>query len=331
MMKLNNTKLNNQKGMTLVEILVALGLSSMALYMIIANQLSLQKQTKELQEKVEDRTSQTIAERMLIYDLNNLDVVFNNISVKDDDGYEFFDYYSDVPLNLIVGKTTRRYTMDLNKGKKEIVFVTGDISTGGSIIIDPVAAYKVGPTPNDFNEAASLTFVSINQNSIVGKTRPQLWRSGQLVLLDTPAKVRAVKQDGTIDLSIPGRSPIFVGYVSGQSLSSVGSLSSLFKTTHPETGQAINSADVFFRTLPPIGGGQPLARLHGLKVVKYYIEEMQDKKGEFRLFRTTMKDGKFGSPAMLLDGLTSVEFTRNSVTQKLITFKFLMPKKLYTK
>lgn len=325
--------IKNNKGLTLVEVSIAVGLSALALYMMSASQINLTKETKTLEAKIEDRTSQTIAERMLIYDLNNLDVIFNNITLKDDSGNEFFDYYSDIPSNLVPGTKTRKYTMNLGSGKKEIMFVTGDNSTGGSIVIDPVAAYDVGPTPADFNQAATLTFVSLNKDNIIKKSRPNLWRDGQIILLDTPAKLRPVAADGSIDLGIPGRSSSFAGVVSGQNVLQNSFILSLFKSNHPETGQALNTADLFLRTLGSMGGGLPLTRLHGVKVVKYYIEKMDkvDDPTQFRLMRTVYSNGKFGEPFMVLDGLTSIEFSRASVTQKLIAFKFVMPKKDYSK
>jgi hypothetical protein len=186
-------------------------------------------------------------------------------------------------------------------------------------------AYNVGPSSSDFNQAASLSFVSLNRNAWVAAQRPGFWVANKTLMLDTPAKVRVVS-GGKVDLQIPPRSPTFIGSVAGQSLNPIPSnIASNIVTTHPETGAAINSADTFLRTVPSVGGGQSIIRLRAVKIIKYYIVKDTQTQGykttPSSLYRVVYENGSFSQPQMLADKIDRFTLRRDSVLKRMIYFK----------
>ncbi|MGZ3747001.1 MAG: hypothetical protein ACXWRE_06530 [Pseudobdellovibrionaceae bacterium] len=318
--------LKNNHGLTAFEVLVALGLASVAMGIIASTQLSVIKEQTLLRKTVEANIDETLAERILFKDLNGLDPSFNNLNVKDDNGQLFFDFYPDIPEKSLKAKKDRDFTLTPD-GKKEFYVLAQDISAGSLLVYDPVMAYEVGPAPDDFNMAASLSFQSLNRNNWVGVQRPGFWIDNMVLMLDTPAKLRPVT-GGIFDLQIPPRSSIFVGAVKGKNLNPLaGEFGHLLINTHPETGIVVDSADKFLRTLPSIGGGQSIVRLRAVKLIKYSLERIPLAKGNAavsasaNLYRSVYMNGVFSQKQLLADKVEKFVLHRDSVLKRMIYFK----------
>lgn len=316
-------KLNN-KGVTLIEMLVALGVATVAVGLVASTQMSLIKDQIRMRKTLEANIDETLAERILFNDFNGLDPSYNNIAVKDDAGNSFFDFYPDVPEASLTGRKDREINLTLD-GKTEFYILTQDKSAGSLLIYDPVMAYDVGPSSTDFNVAATLSFKSINKNNWVGAQRPGFWVANKTLMLDTPAKVRIVT-GGKVNLQIAPRSPIFIGTVSGMNLNPLaGSFATNITKTHPETGAVISSADNFLRTVPSLGGGQSIVRLRAVKVVRYSLVKATETQGyktvPANLYRSIYENGAFSSPVLLADKVDKFTLRRDSVLKRMIYFK----------
>lgn len=314
----------NNKGFSIAELMVALGIASVAVGLVASTQISLIKDQIRMRKNLEASIDETLAERILFNDFNGLDPSYNNMNVKDDNGLSFFDFYPDVPQSYLKQRIDREINLTLD-GKTEFYILTQDKSAGGLLVYDPVMAYNVGASSADFNQAASLSFVSVNRNAWVAAQRPGFWKTNKTLMLDTPAKVRIVN-GGKVDLQIPPRSPIFVGTVAGQSLNPLtGSFATNIVTTHPETGAAIDSADTFLRTVPSVGGGQSIIRLRAVKIVKYYLVKDTQTQGfkttPSSLYRAVYENGTFANPQLLADKIDRFTLRRDSVLKRMIYFK----------
>lgn len=316
-------KLNN-RGFTLVEMLVALGVAGVAAGLVASTQISLIKDQIRMRKTLEANIDETLAERILFNDFNGLDPSYNNITVKDDNGNSFFDFYPDVPEASLPGRKDREINLTLN-GKTEFYVLTQDKSAGSLLVYDPVMAYEVGPASPDFNVAAPLSFISINKNNWVGAQRPGFWVANKTLMLDTPAKVRVVT-GGKVNLQIPPRSPIFIGTVSGSALLPLaGSVATSISRLHPESGLIVDSADNFLRTLPSVGGGQSIVRLRAVKIVRYSLQKSVQTAGfktvPANLYRSIYENGAFSAPVLLADKVDSFTLRRDSVLKRMIYFK----------
>lgn len=316
-------KLNN-KGFSLLEMMVALGVAGVAVGLVASTQISLIKDQIRMRKSLEANIDETLAERILFNDFNGLDPSYNNITVKDDAGNAFFDFYPDAPESSLKGRIDREINLSLD-GKTEFYILTQDKTAGSLLIYDPVMAYDVGPSSPDYNLAASLSFKSLNKNNWVGAQRPGFWVTNKTLMLDTPAKVRMVT-GGKVNLQIAPRSPIFIGTVSGLALNPLaGSFSTNIAKTHPETGAAIGSADNFLRTVPSLGGGQSIVRLRAVKIVRYSLVKATQTQGfksvPANLYRSVYDNGAFSTPVLLADKVDRFTLRRDSVLKRMIYFK----------
>lgn len=316
--------LKNAKGFTIVELLVALGVASVAMGLVASTQISIIKDQIRMRKMLDANIDETLAERILFNDFNGLDPSYNNLTMLDDNGQSFFDFYPDIPSNSLQGATTRQVTLSL-KAKTEFYILTQDRSAGNLLIYDPVMAYNVGEAPTDFNQAAALNFVSVNRNNWVSAQRPGFWITNRLLMLDTPARVRIVT-NGKTNLQIPPRSPIFVGTVSGANLLPLtGTIANSINNKIPDTGAVIDSADTLLRNVPSVGGGQSIVRLRAVKIIKYYLEKSIQTDGyknpPANLYRTIYENGKFSTPVLLADHVDSFTLRRDSVLKRMIYFK----------
>lgn len=319
-----------ESGFTLIELMMALGLSGMAILILVGVQQMYAGQQKKLGDKIEADSDADIGRRVLLQDLKAIDPSFSNLLLKDNDGRAFFDYYPDISETALGGVTSRTLTLSL-KGRKEAVFlVQDDLADPLPILIyDPVAAYNVGATPVDMNVAASITFNSLNKNNWITSQRPGFWRNLQLLMLDTPAMVRSSTTD-TVDFKKVPRSPIYVGRVSGTQLVSDSQVMALVNLKDPQDkygNDTVDSADDFLRNLPAQGGGQPLVRLKAVKLLKYSIEPMNAKakkkkngSNAGRLFKSIYENGRYTKKFALVENIETLTFSRNSVCEKVVFF-----------
>lgn len=318
--------LRSNLGFTAVEVVIGVGLMAMLTLMVVTTQLLVSKQQIEMTRKLDDSIDTNLAERIIFMDLNGIEPSYNNITLLDDgkDGGGFYDYYPDVPSNILKSRETREIVLSL-KGKKEFYALVNDNVVGNLMVYDPVAAYHVGAAPANYNLSAVLQYDSLNRNNWVGNQRPGFWVNGRLLMLDTPARLRPTNNEGVVDLRVIPRSPIYIGTVQGQTLTSLASSVNIFNTRHPETNADITTPDIFLRTAPSIGGGQPIVRLRAVRLVRYFIEPYTDERLQgvtpARLFKSNYDNGKWSEPMLLVDSIDEVVFKRESVFKKMIHFK----------
>lgn len=309
--------MKNQKGFTLIEVMIAVGLLG-ALALMSSSIMTI---TMKTQQKIKEAsllaTETLLAEGAIYADLRNLDSSFGQITMQDKDHLNFFDDFADVPETYL--KTAASRAVILNDEADAFVFIQSDASAGPTLIYDPAMAYKVGEIPDSVTTAATLDFISLNQNNIIFDQRPNFWKNGQYLFLDTSTKLRPVT-DGAYNFLTAPRSISFLGVVRDQRILPATELNGYLNQKDPLTGKIINSADEFFRNLSSSGGAPPLVRIRAIKFVRYYLEKMNGKK-TFKLMKATTDANGVSRPFMLIDNVETVEFKRPLVNQKIIQFK----------
>ncbi|WP_413587405.1 hypothetical protein [Bdellovibrio sp. HCB274] len=326
--------IRNQKGLTITELLIGIGLSAVVISVVVAVQVQMAKQQTELTRKLDDSIDQNLAERIIFKNLNGLEVSYNNITVLDDNGNNFYDFYPDLTENVLKIRPDREFTLNLGSGQSEFFVVTQDFGAGPLLNYDPVWAYDVGADPGDPNKPASLTFSPSKSRKWISNEanggRAGFWRDGNVLFFDTPSRIRPLK-DGDVDILTPPRSPFYLGTVSpqaGDNLQNItGGVEKLFKMTQPFNGNPITSLDNFLRTLPTVGGGQTIVRARVVKIVKYYVEIDKKKKASdyetqpLVLYAAEYRSGKWVTQTMLADGVEKMVLRRDSVMKRMIYFK----------
>lgn len=313
--------MKNRGGYSLIELVVGMGLMVLVTAITGTVMVSVNRTATTLRKDIESNIDTTVAERVIMGDLRLVSPSYNNILSKDDAGHAFFDYEPEVSvLTWPEANRGRSLTLSLT-GVKSLDFLQSDTTAGDLLVYDPVAAYDVGPVPKDFNTAATLTFVSLNRQNWMGSQRPKMWEDGRLLFLDTPAKIRPLSKAGDVDMTVPPKSPVFLGQVAGSSAMTPGEAAGWLRREDPLTGAVIETADQFLRGLPSVGGGLPIVRVRGVRWVRYELQPMGRQAGGSRLIRTVYSNGKFESPFMITDGVESLKFTRKSINEKIIYFK----------
>ncbi|WP_413578454.1 hypothetical protein ACLVWU_07940 [Bdellovibrio sp. HCB290] len=326
--------IRNQKGLTIAELLVGIGLSAVVILVVVAVQVQMAKKQTELTRKLDDSIDQNLAERIIFKNLNGLEVSYNNILVRDDNGNNFYDFYPDLTENVLKVRADREFTLSLSSGQSEFFVVTQDFASGALLNYDPVWAYDVGADPGDPNKAATLTFSPSKSRKWISNEadggRAGFWADGKILFFDTPSRIRPIK-NGEVDILTPPRSPFYIGAVStqaGDNLQNItGGVEKMFKMTQPSNGNAITSLDNFLRTLPSVGGGQTIVRARVVKIIKYYVEADTKKKASdyetqpLVLYAAEYRNGKWVVRSMLSDGVEKMVLRRDSVMKRMIYFK----------
>ena len=326
-------RIRNQSGLTIVELTVGIGLIALVTGVFLGIQMYITRNTVKVLANLENSIDSNLAERILFKELASVMPSYNNLKIKDSSNENFFEYYPDIPSNYLTKKMDREISLKAGD-KTEIFFLLEDNNRGSVITYDPTAAYDIGPAPDDFNEAASLTFVSLNKNDFITSMRDsnkgsraeeRFWGQDQMILMDTPARLRPLNSSGEIDMSVPPRSPTFIGYVKELQLATDDKLSGIFNYLDPQDETVtIDSADKFLRLAPANGGGQPLIRLRAVRLIKLYL---QKEKNNFKLYRSTYKAGAWVMPLMLADNVSEFRIRRESILNKILTFKIIKNQK----
>lgn len=314
--------IKNNKGFTAIEMMVGIGLVAILTTIIVSTQLMVTNDQMKLQKQLEQSIDTNLAERIIFTDLANIDPSYNNLTVKDDAGLQFFDYYPDVPASML-SNVKREVALRLDSKTREFHILAQDTTAGPLMTYDPTAAYKVG-TSDSFDKSADLTFVGLNYQDWIKKNRKYFWLDGKALMLDTPARLRPVDANGNVIMTVAPRSPIFVGKVARGALENDSVIRSLVNTTNPETGQNIDNADTFLRRLPSMGGGLPVVRLRAVRIVKYYLQPYTDNRLEgtpANLYKAVYENGKWSDPFLLADRVEELNLRRDSVTKRMIYFK----------
>lgn len=332
----------NQNGMTMIEVAISTGLVAMLAVMLSSAQLIVAKSQIKMVDKLEDSTDRAVAEKVIFKDFTGMDPSYNNLRLTDDAGRNFYDFYPDVPA-VELGVVKRGITMSMSQlPSKEFIIMTQDAALGPMLVYDPVAAYTMGPTPTSWNASASLTWAGLNNAAWIVSKRANFWVNNTLLMMDSPAKVRPLSGNN-VNMQVTPRSSTFVGIVTGASGSSPGgslnkapvNLVNNLNYTHPETGADIANPDVFLRTVPSVGGGQPLVRIRAVRFIKYYLTAAAVTKPDCisstgsnfnhgNLVKSVYENGNYVSPPVILaTNVCSFEVYRNSVVNKMVNFRIV--------
>lgn len=255
----------NSSGFTLVEIAVAVAI--MAILGMISFSAALIYNVRSA--KLEKETSETIdvelAQQMLWVDIQTAGPSFNNIRLNDDNQRSFFDFLPDYPQSFLSDyENKRELTLKPEGPNKEFYLLLADRMLEPTVQYDPIAAYNVS-FDTKYTMNGSLVFVSLNQNSYVDKVNSKLWKTGNILMLYSPAYLRPENAPMT---TIP-RYPTFIGAVKGANILPLPSTAVPINYAHPVNGVSISSPDILFRNLIPIGGTAAVVFMMGVKLVKY--------------------------------------------------------------
>ncbi|UYL08331.1 hypothetical protein B9G69_014915 [Bdellovibrio sp. SKB1291214] len=333
--------IKNQKGLTIPELVIGIGLSAVVISVVVAVQVQMAKEQDKLVKQLDDSIDQNQAERIVYKDLAGVEVSYNNLKILDDNANNFYDYIPDVTENTLTGTLSREFTLSLATKSTEFIVMTQNPADGALLNYDPVWAYDVGKDPGNPNIPADLAFSAKKNRTWMTNEknggRPGFWKDGNVLMYDTPSRIRPVV-NGTINMSTPPRSPIYIGSISinaGDNLQPVGNeILSKLNMTQPSTGESIPNLDTFLRKLPSVGGGQTIVRLRSVRIIKYSLEQDTKKIAKdynvvpANLMVSEYRNGQWSNKRLLADGIDKMVFRRDSIIKRMIYYKITKAKRL---
>ena len=320
----------NSRGFTLPEILVVCAMLSM-LGLFSASVISdLMKISKVVQNETTSQTDVSLATLYLTKIFRSAKPSFNTlIGTPDDNGNEFYDFYSDVPTEKwpLVSDKTRTLTLSAATGKFELYVFTEDKKQNSAISYDPRAAYADVDPVIQMDASAVLTYIGLNAFDLLKKRYPELWVNQQIFLLRVPIPLRYVAADGTVSME-PGSVPrelSYVGAVSGDTLTTSGfdaSLLSRLWNRQPIDGSIVDSPDTLLRKIPSVGGSAPLVILEAIKVIKISLEK--NPKNIYDLYFSEYINGGFSNKNLISPNVKEFVISRESVARSILRYKLTL-------
>ncbi|WP_413294214.1 hypothetical protein ACLSU7_03740 [Bdellovibrio sp. HCB185ZH] len=327
--------LHNKRGMTVTELLVVVGLIGVVALgnakFIADFTTALKKQTARSEGEADLATLNIATVNILKKSASS----FNKLSVTDDTGKNFYDYYPDVPYSTLKNANLAERKFTLTVGEYFYLLQTEE-DQFDSLVYDPMFAYKNAGNSPDMMNNGSIQYVGLNSvanvtgtaggpnSGTMTKVFSNRWADGKLFLLSCPTYLRPLNSAGGINILTAPRFASYLGRVAGSDLipMSAALASVNFQNTHPVTNASYNNADIFLRTLPPVGGAAPFVKVEPVNLSRITIR-LNPKTSKNELVFQTYQQGQYVDKNMLLQDLKSVTFIRKSVTLPLISMEVI--------
>lgn len=283
----------NNSGLTLIEIVIAMAISAIMFYAggVIFNQLS--KTQRSASENTVTQILTQIANRQVWQDIRNSGHSMNTLLLNDDNNNNFYELNPELPCaNTSTTTCSRSYTINENNFslKSFVMLVDWSRQDKKVITISPEAAYNVGNNA-DFTTDATLSFQSTklanklfqeglcasNINLPQCGINPPSLNAKKLILLKSAGQSYQLNSSFIPNINSIKRSSTVMGS-SSQLTSASGSNISFINYTwldrrHPEdpNSRIIASFDDFLRSVPPLGGRAGLVQAYEVRAVRYCL------------------------------------------------------------
>ncbi len=317
-------------GFSLPEVLVATAMVAILATFSASVISNFMKIGTAVQNETSRETDASLAAAYLSKQFRIAKPSFNNlIGTLDDNGNEFFDYYSDVPSDQWPSESdrTRKLTLSEASGKNAIYVFIEDEKQKSTISYDPRSAYADVDPVIEMDQSAVLVYEGLNYSDILKNRYPELWIDKQIFLIKSPISLRYVAADGTVSMD-PGSVPrelSFIGVVSGSTLTAnsfPADLTSRLWNRNPIDGAAVDNPDVLLRRLPSIGGAAPLVTLDAIRILKIFLQK--NDQGAFDLYSTEFINGSFSSKNIISTNVKELIISRDSVSRTILSFKLTL-------
>lgn len=333
---LHNRKIvGNQKGFSLIEILVVVGLSAVV---VMGNSLFMsdfmQRMEKYSQESSEE-SDLAVLNTMALNILKKSSLSFNRIQLADDNKANFFDFYPDMPKSSFSSES-RIFTMDSTT--KNFFIISSDEARYLSTVFDPVHAYTVEAPPANVLDDGGATYRGLNSvpdftNDAGGKSTLKMmtqifgdrWSPGKVFVVTCPTYLRPISgATASVSLQTAPRMPSFVGKVVGDALTLLESTEALvtINNTHPVTTASYGGLDDFFRTLPTVGGAAPFVKIEPALVNRFQLRtNVAYPAGLYDLYLQSWTSNGYKEDIQVALKIKKVTFKRNSITLPIISME----------
>jgi prepilin-type N-terminal cleavage/methylation domain-containing protein len=114
-------KINN-KGLTIVELIVALGVMAVLMVFILQFFDQQKKMAREYEREVEQKIDTLLADKLVLKDFRAATPSINQLFVPDDNNNNFFDYEPDINNTAFYKETKKNRIITLNADSSNKIF-----------------------------------------------------------------------------------------------------------------------------------------------------------------------------------------------------------------
>lgn len=313
--------MRNNKGYSLVEVLVALGIMSFIFALSGYQAIQMKELQARFTKSAEALTSTTFAENFLWEKLKVAGISYNVMIAPDDNNQNFFDYVGDLPERLVPPPVRNRVLTisDAAGARREFFLMTYDYSLSPTVVLDPAVAYTISP-PTSPIVPPVFTYSGLNANGRLPSRLGEAWAPGKNFLLMNPMAIRPMPASGVVDMSQPGKPMIYLGQVNSAKTDLAPTNYPFIRRDDPRNSSVfITSPDQFFRNLPLAAGSAPIVHLVPVQIIRFWLESNTQNTKTSSLYYGVMEGSTTVGRFMLSDDVKMVRLKRSSVTSRLIT------------
>lgn len=353
--------MNNNKGFSLLEVMIAIGLSGfLATIGYNLYQFST-KETTALSEDMMVTIARFGASKIITRDLSGAEPSFNYVNVNDDDGLPFFSLAKNEYCRQ--AKCSRKLTMEIKKGqtRSKSIYLIVKKSLGKEIqrlSIHPRSVFKPNKTFGGLNWQYASDQYSISKSNLPESP----WVEKRIMMLtsevefyDCNQSILKANYTGTCNItcSISGtceyaiKRPFkMLGVVNKSPAedmtyypvnSNDGLLQTKYRICRPDKNfQCIGQVDIsngikstktFYERLPYIPGTDDRTILSPVEIVEYFLEKPSANAPDHQITLKRAKASftgsaiKFDAPLTLMSGIQSIVFSRANISNPVIEYK----------
>lgn len=333
---------HNNKGLSITELLIAIGLSSivgLGVFRALNDNNSLQKM---FSKKMDDRIEANLADKLILRDLRAAGPSLNNLTFMDDNNHNFYDFDPDRSTAFYRGQKTVSRTITLkNGGNTYMYFLAFDDLRGKALFADAVTFFEVGPPPANIYQAATLTYRGINYNNyLMAQDGSGNFMNNPLLIDPTNLNKLVLVDSSSYMPTAPLRPAVFIGKVvnSGGGIYDIQKIptASIPKdkasnviwnyniTTPTNTVITPTNFTQYMYNLPPVGANGASVRIKPVRLYRYDLNCADP--ANCILTRTDVLHGVSTQTFPLMQGFNCVRFSRDDIATSV--FQIATSKKL---
>ncbi|WP_409479608.1 hypothetical protein [Pseudobdellovibrio sp. HCB154] len=319
--------IHNNKGVTITELIIGLGLSMMVGLGIFTFLYDNSEMQKKLSNKLDDKIEANLADKLILRDLRAAGPSLNNLKFNDDNNLNFYDFEPDRSTTYYRGQTNKTRTVTLKDGGNKIMyFLAFDDLRGKGLFADAVTFFEVGPPPANIYQAATLTYRGINYNNyLTAKDSSGADLNNPLLINPVNLNKLVLVDSSSYMPTAPARPAVFIGKIvnagglydiqrvpSGSIPKNSGKDLWNYLITTP-TGGTVDPTNFiqYMYNLPPVGANGASVRIKPVRLYKYELDCADP--ANCILYRHDVLHGASEQKIPLMRGFNCIRFSRNDI------------------
>lgn len=347
--------MKNNKGLTIIEITVGLGVAAILGFITLQFIVDHQKQSRRIEKAIDYKVDTLLADKVLLKDFRLAFPSVNQLNVLDSNNKLFFEQSDKILGDPNSTENGRLLRLDrTNYGNKSLHVLIQDTTRGEILYAEPILFYDIG-APTDINSPAPLTFNVNKLKNYINAKNSLMLEAGSLVFIDSSSPMPVTTHNPL------GRYAAFLAIVNNSGYLEIfnppGSIFN-FKiysknADGSELETVVSTVDQFLKELPPSSNGGSTVRIVPVRLIKYSLScrseltEVSSSRADLsevsgrrsvpiiaplapstcKLMRGEYLNGSQTNIRTVIDDVISVTFNRKNILSTITNVTFEKPQK----